>query len=485
MRYVLGIDIGTTSVKTILLSEEGKIEGELSRPHDLISFHPGWAEEDANVWWKNVKDCIQYLSEEYPEKIRNVCCIGCCGMVPSTVILDKDGVPLRLAIQQNDFRTREEIASVKKAINQNWLYDHTGSYTNQQHILPRLLWLQKNEPQVLELADSIMGSYDYILYKLTGEKSLELNWAAESGCFDIRKEVWFSSLLDQYHFSDNLFPKVHYPAEIVGETTNVLKQEGLRAGIPVIAGSADHIASALGAGITKQGDVLIKFGGAGDILFCTDSIVTSEKLFFDYHDIPGKYVLNGCMASSGSLVKWFIKDVLHEKSGEAIKELDNYAAYVKPASEGLIVLPYFLGEKTPIFDSEARGTIIGLTLSHTQYHIYRAILESVIYGFRHHLDVMHEIGYDAIRIKATDGGAKSPVWCQIAADILGTDICAFENHPGSALGVSFLSGIQAGLFNDYSEVDRILPKEIHFRPMKRTDLYTMKHIRFIVNYITR
>lgn len=465
MDYALGIDVGTTSVKVIMISKDGKIFDESSAAHDLISLHPNWAEEDAGIWWDNVKAAVQSIQKRHPEEMENVKVIGCSGMVPAIVMLDKNGNPLRNTIQQNDARAVEQIQKVSQIVDQDELYRRTGGRTNQQHILPRLLWVKENEPEVWGKTATVMGSYDWIVYKLTGVKSLEMNWAVESGAMDIRTHQWMEQDLKKYEISAELFPTVHSSIEVVGKTKRELEELlGIPEGIPVIAGSADHVASTLAAGIIEQDDLLIKFGGAGDILYCVNEIETSEKLFFDYHIVPEKYLLNGCMAASGSLVKWFIKDIIHQDSPDIFEKLDAQALKVPPASEGLVILPYFLGEKTPIFDPTARGVMFGLTLSHTNGHIFRAILEAVIYGFRHHIDVLVQMGHRPKRIMATNGGAKSKFWCQIAADILGQPIRSYPSHPGSALGVAFLAGMSVGMFSKWDEIEKFLNDYRIFEP---------------------
>lgn len=452
-KYALGIDIGTTSVKILLISSAGKIVAEATRGHDLLSPHPNWAEEDAENWWNDVVIAVREIAEKAPEQLRAVCSVGCSGMVPAIVLLDENGKPLRNSIQQNDARAIDQIERVAGVLDQNELYEKTGGFTNQQHILPRLLWVKENEPEVWAKVRKVVGSYDYIAYKLTGVYSLELNWAAESGCYDIRKGEWIGGQLEQFGISSDILPPVNDPTQVIGVTDAAMEQlMGLPGGVPVVGGSADHVASTLAAGIVDEGDLLIKFGGAGDILYCTEELKTSPKLFFDYHDVPGRYLLNGCMAASGSLVKWFTKDVLQSDDPAILKKLDVEAAKLPAASEGVIVLPYFLGEKTPLFDPIARGVIYGLTLSHGYAHIFRAILESVVYGFQHHIDVLTDMGYRPRQIIATDGGAKSPLWCQISADILGAPVRAFPSHPGSALGVAFVAGMSAGMFSDWGDI---------------------------------
>lgn len=464
MEYVLGIDVGTTSIKVILLSDQGRIEDEASRPHDLLSPHLGWAEERADVWWNNVTECVREIAGRDPERAKRIRCIGCSGMVPAIVMLDEQGKPIRNTIQQNDARASEQLRLLERELDQETLYALTGGKTNQQHVLPRLLWVKEQEPEVWEKTRTVMGSYDYIVYKLTGEMSLEINWAVESGSYDIRKREWIEKDLKIFGLSSSLFPPVHLSMEQVGVTNGVETLLGIPDGIPVIAGSADHVASTLSAGITKPGDLLIKFGGAGDILYCVDEIRTNPKLFFDYHVVPEHYLINGCMAASGSLVKWFVKDIINEDRPEIFRELDQEAMKVPAGSQGLVILPYFLGEKTPILDPEARGVMVGLTLSHTKAHIFRAILESVIYGFRHHIEILQEMGYEPIRIMATNGGAKSKFWCQIAADVLGQRITSYKNHPGSSLGAAFLAGMQAGLFKDWEDIQKCLPPSRVYEP---------------------
>jgi xylulokinase len=385
-------------------------------------------------------------------------------MVPAIVLLDADGRPVRKTIQQNDARSSAQIRHLETEIDQELLYRKTGGRTNQQHILPRLLWVKETEPEVWEQTRTVMGSYDYVVYCLTGSRSLEVNWAVESGAYDIRSGKWLEEMLSAYGISTELFPKVRLSLEVAGLTKGLEDELGLPDGIPVIAGSADHVASTLAAGITKPGDLLIKFGGAGDILYCVDEIKTDPRLFFDYHVIPGYYLLNGCMAASGSLVKWFVKDIIQQDSPDIFRKLDQEAMEVPPGSGGLVILPYFLGEKTPIFDPEARGVMVGLTLSHTKAHIFRAILESVIYGFRHHVEILNEMGYQAEHIIATNGGAKSKFWCQIAADVLGGEVTSFRKHPGSSLGAAFLAGMQCGMFHDWEEIQKCLPESQLYVP---------------------
>ncbi len=463
-RYAMGIDVGTTGVKTVLISEDGELTAQETQSHDLLSLRPGWAEERAEVWWDNAAATLARIAGEHGDKLSGLRAIGCSGMVPAIVLLDEKGEPVRNTIQQNDARAVDQLDRVRGELPQEELYRRTGGYTNAQHVLPRLLWVKEEEPEVFARVRTVMGSYDYMVYRLTGKRQVELNWAAESGLYDIHRGEWIPEYMERFGLSPSLLPPVSQPGEVVGTTVGT-ESLGLPQGIPVIAGSADHVASTLAAGITRPGELLIKFGGAGDILFCTDRLATHPKLFFDYHIVPGHYLINGCMAASGSLVKWLTKDILGTEDPQVFQRMDREAEKLPPASDGLIILPYFLGEKTPLFDPQARGVLFGLTLSHTREHLFRAVLESVIYGFRHHVELLEEAGYTPTRVLATNGGAKSSFWCQIAADVLNRPVRSFPAHPGSAMGVAFLAGMSGGVFTDWEQIQGFLGEYRDYRPI--------------------
>lgn len=330
----------------------------------------------------------------------------------------------------------------------------TGSAITQQSIGPKLRWLRGNRPESMARAAHVLGSYDYIVYRLTGQLSCERNWALESGLFDLEKEDWDPALLALSTIPADWLGDVHWPADVAGEVTpEAAAFTGLRAGTPVVAGSADHIASAFSAGLKSQGDMLVKLGGAGDILYCLDERIVDPRLYLDYHVIPGKYLLNGCMAASGSIIKWFQGQFARELD---YRGLDAEGAAAPSGSAGLILLPYFLGEKTPVNDPLARGVFFGLTLSHTRGHMFRAVLEGIAYGFRHHLEVLSERGLSARRARVTNGGARSTLWKQVTADVLGLPLEQITDHPGSSLGAAFVAGKGVGTFAEWGQIERFI-----------------------------
>jgi xylulokinase len=454
---LLGIDIGTTSTKAVVIDNQGHILANAARPTFFNSPRSTWAEEDPDQWWQNV--CVllpEVLSKAgiQPEDVKGV---GTSGMVPTLILLDSEGQILRPSIQQNDARAIDEIEEQKSQTDEVNILRKTGSAITQQSIGPKLLWLRRHEPSIMKQAERLMGSYDFIIYRLCGAYSIERNWALESGLFDISLQDWDDHLLRLASIDRSWLGKVHWPAEIVGQVTGQAAREtGLRAGTPVVAGTADHIASAFSAGLRKQGDLLVKLGGAGDILFCLEQAEVDPRLFLDYHVIPGKYLINGCMASSGSLIRWF-RDQFAPTLDYVT--LDEQASALPAGSGGLVLLPYFLGEKTPLNDPFARGTLVGLSLTHTRSHIYRAFLEGISYGFKHHLNVMAEHGYIPYRARVTNGGAESLLWRQVTADVLGLPLELVAHHTGSSLGAAFVAGMGVGVFTEWQEIDKFIEIE--------------------------
>jgi xylulokinase len=487
--HLLGIDVGTTATKGILLHPDQGIVAEADATATLHSPQSGWAEEDPAEWWANVGRVTRACLSRAGLSSNDIAGVGVSGMVPTLILLDAEGKVLRPSIQQNDARSHREILDFKAQVDEDDVLRRTGSPITQQSIGPKLLWLRNHEPEIMDQAAQVMGSYDFIVHRLTGQFSIERNWALESGLFDLNREAWDITLLDLSSIDLSWLGEVHWPAEIVGKVTaEAAVDTGLAEGTPVVAGSADHIASAFSAGLKSPGDLLIKLGGAGDILYSLDDLVVDSRLFLDYHVIPGKYLINGCMAASGSIIKWFRQ---HFAPDSDYPDLDDEGSSIPPGSDGLILLPYFLGEKTPINDPLARGVFFGLTLSHTRAHMYRAILEGIAYGFRHHLAVLAERRLTATKARVTNGGTRSTLWKQITADVLGLPLEQIAQHPGSSLGAAFVAGIGVGLFDAWSDIEAFIeitetvePDEtahLHYQELFRIyqDLYRDLEPRFI------
>jgi xylulokinase len=447
VNLLLGIDVGTSATKAVVVDPAGLVVAQAERPAELVSRHPGWAEENPDQWWDNV--CS--LCRELP--VAQVAAVGVSGMVPAVILLDGAGRPLRPSIQQNDARAAAEVAELRAALGVGVL-TRTGSPVTQQSVGPTAMWLARHEREVWRATRTVLGSYDYIALRLTGARAVERNWALESGLFDLGTGAWAEELCAAAGIDPALLPAPRYPDEVVGGvTTEAAAATGLRQGTPVVAGSADHVASAFAAGIVEDGDLLVKLGSAGDILMASDEPVVDARLYLDFHLVPGKYLPNGCMAASGSFIRWF----QHSLAGDAALEaLDAEAEAAGPGAGGIVVLPYLLGEKTPINDPDARGAFVGLRLDHGRGHLFRAVLEATAYGFRHHLEVFAELGRTPRRIRVTNGGARSGLWKQVVADVVGYPLEPLIDSAGSELGAAFTAGMGIGAFSGWNDVERFV-----------------------------
>lgn len=475
MACLLGLDIGTTSTIGIVIDTGGKTLAKATRPSELLSKRPNWAEEDPALWWRNSCEIVTELLSTAGIGAGDLAAVGVTGMVPTVILLDGDGRVLRHSIQQNDARAIREIEEMKQAIAPDIFFAKTGGSINQQLVAPKLRWIERHEPEIFARAKRVFGSYDYITYRLTGTASVEHNWALESGLLDIEAGDFDAELVRLGGIAPDLLPPVRRSHEVVGAVTRgAAKETGLRADTPVVAGCADHIASAFVAGAVNDGDLVIKFGGAGDIMLSSSKPVADPRLFIDYHIIPDHYFSNGCMAASGSVLNWILRHLAvaeaqaaEAKGISAHAHMDRLAAGVPPGADGLVLLPYFLGEKTPLHDPNARGTLIGLGLHHGLPHIWRAALEAVAFGFRHHIEVFEEIGLEVTRVSACDGGAASDLWLQITADVLNRPIERLLNHPGSSLGAAFVAGMGVGVLDDWGAIARFVPSDRVFEPDPR------------------
>ncbi len=449
MSLLLGIDIGTTATKAILLDPDRGLVAESERQVTLHSPHAGWAEEDVDEWWANVVSLCHELAPR-----GEIVGVGVSGMVPCVILQDAAGRVIRRSIQQNDARAVVEIDELRTRLEGARVLERTGSAITQQSVGPTLMWLRRHEPEAWSRTRTIAGSYDTIARMLTGVPGVEANWALESGIFDLGTGTWAPDIADAAELDPALLPPIRRPADVVGTVTAAAAAAtGLRAGTPVVAGSADHVASAFAAGLVREGDLLVKLGGAGDILLTTAEPVVDWRLFLDFHLAPGLYLPNGCMAASGSFIRWFQAEIA---GGASLAVLDAEADAVGPGAGGVIALPYMLGEKTPLQDPDARGAFVGLSLATGRGHLFRAVLEGISFAFRHHVDVFAEVGHVPRRVRVSNGGARSALWKQVTADVLGLPLETLRSHPGSALGAAFVAGMGVGAFDDWDAIDRFV-----------------------------
>jgi xylulokinase len=459
---VLGIDIGTTSTKVVLADPAAGVVAQASEPVALSSPHPGWAEADPAQWWANLASLVPAVLAAASTAPGNtgtgksvtaadIAAVATTGMVPAVIPVDDGGRPLRSAILQNDARATAEISELAAALPDLDFVARTGSALTQQSVGPTLLWLARHEPDAWASAATVQGSYDWLATRLGAAPHVERNWALESGLFELGQDGALTplhpvrdALARLAGIKPQVIPPVADPGTVIGEVSRSAAAEtGLRPGTPIVAGGADHVLSAYAAGLASPGDWLVKLGGAGDILVVSGHPLVDERLYLDAHPVAGLWLPNGCMATSGSLIRWFQSVSGSAANPAPVAELEAEAIAATPAE--LICLPYFLGEKSPLHDPDLRGAFLGLHLGHTRGDMYRAILEGIAYGFRHHTEVFSERKV-ALRptARVSNGGSKSMVWKQILADALGVALEPVLDHPGAALGAALAAAVGTG-----------------------------------------
>jgi len=472
MPCILGLDIGTTSTIGVLIRQPGETLALASRPVALRSEHIGWAEEDPEQWWANVGEIVRELLRASDVSPADIGAVGVTGMLPAVVLLDEAGRLLRPSIQQSDARCGAEVEALRGEIDETAFLAKTGNGINQQLVAAKLRWIERHEPEIFARIATVFGSYDYINWRLTGTRAIEQNWALEAGFVDLETHAIDDALVALAHVPRAALPGKVASHEIFGRVSE--------------RGAADHIASALGAGVVSPGDVLLKFGGSVDILTATDHARPDPRLFLDYHLKPGLFVPNGCMATGGSALNWFVRQFAGgekqaaKRAGLTIHQCLDRLADARPAGgDGLVITPYFLGEKTPIHDAGARATFDGLTLSHDIGHLWRALLEAYAYAIAHHVEVMNEIGYRTERFIVSDGGSASRVWMQIVADVLQRPVQRLAGHPGSCVGAAWTAAIGAGFASDWAGISAFVRPADRIEPRPEpADVYRRSYRRY-------
>ncbi|WP_395306735.1 FGGY family carbohydrate kinase [Mycobacterium sp. AMU20-3851] len=446
--YTIGIDIGTTGTKTVLVDiGRARIVAQATGEARLYSDAPGRAEADPAQWLDNVHAGIRAVLAESGVAPDQIGALSTTGMVPAVVPVDSAGTPVRRAILQNDARATAEITELQEALDADTVLRATGSAVTQQSVGPTALWLQRHEPENWRATAHLVGSYDWVLMALGAPAHVELNWALESGLGTVDGQR-FEPMYTAAGLGPDLVPPVLAPGTRAGELSAAAAAAcGLPAGLPLIVGGADHVLSAYAAGINAEGDWLVKLGGAGDILAAADTPVIDARLYLDAHPVPGRWLPNGCMATSGSLIRWF--QTL--SGGHDLVALDDEAQTRRPAE--ILCLPYFLGEKSPLHDPDLRGAFVGLDLAHNRADMYRSVLEAIAYGFKHHTEVFASMGVPLRRALVTNGGSRSVLWKQILADVLGTPLSPIVGHPGASLGAAVIAAVGTGLLDDWDSTE--------------------------------
>ena len=460
---LLGVDIGTYSSKGVVCAPDGQVLAEATIEHGLSLPRPGWAEHDPDaIWWGEFVGLTRaLLGERFTgDDIGGVAvsAIGAC-VLP----IDAKGRPLRQGILYGiDTRANEEIVWLNERFGEASMFDLGGMALTSQAIGPKILWMRRREPEVYAASRMFLASSSYMVYRLTGRLVMDYHTASYyNPLFDLRNLRWDGRFAEPIVEIDRL-PELLWADQIAGEVTaEAAAETGLKEGTPVTAGTIDAAAEAVSVGVVNPGDMMVMYGTTMFFIHVTTEPVPDARMWSTAFALPGRFSIEGGMSTAGALTRWF-RDTLgrEELADEAAGGPNAYAALaasaasVVPGSDGLVCLPYFAGERTPINDPDARGVYAGLTLSHTKGHLYRASLEGTAYGVRHNLETMSALGAPPKRLVAVGGGAKNPLWMQIVSDVSGLPQDVPERTIGASYGDAFMAGLATGIVSGQDALQR-------------------------------
>ncbi|MDE6182581.1 MAG: xylulokinase [Eubacteriales bacterium] len=480
MKYILGIDIGTSGTKTVLFNEEGQKVCSKTIEYDLIQPKNGWAEQAPEQWLNAVKETIKYIVKNANVNIENIKGIGLSGQMHGLVMVDKNGDVLRNAILWCDGRTSKECLEITEKVGKDRLIEICANPALTGFTAGKILWIRKNEPHIYKKCYKILLPKDYIRYKLTGLFGTEPSDASGTNLFDIKNICWSKEILDKLDIDISLLPDIKQSIDIAGNLTEEISKElGLSKDTIVCMGAGDNAASAIGTGIIENGKAFTTIGTSGVIFAYTDKLIIDKecRVHTFCHAIPNVWGVMSCTLSAGMSLKWFKNNFCSQDTYETINEC---IKNIPIGSENLIYLPYLMGERSPILDENARGVFFGLSAIHNKYHIAKAIMEGVSYSQKQCLDLIKDMGLEIDNMYICGGGAKSYNWHKMISDIYNLETISIENEQGAVLGACILASVACGIYKNIKEAcnklinikDKVSPtKENNNQYMKFYEIY--------------
>ncbi|MDB0030905.1 xylulokinase [Opitutales bacterium] len=457
--YYIGIDIGTSSVKALLIDSGGRVIKTSVPEYSFQTPKPLWAEADPLDWWEATQQAIKELLLKVQSS--EIAGIGLTGQMHGMVAMNKEGSVLRPCIMWNDQRSHLECDEITERVGQKKILSITGNPVLPGFTAPKILWTQKNEPDLFALIDKVVLPKDFIRYKLTGSFFSDVSDASGTSLLDVGKRTWSQEMFDCMGWPISWMPEVTESTEVSAKiSAEAATLTGLLEGTPVVAGGGDCAAQAVGSGIVEEGKVSVTLGTSGVVFAQSDEyrVEPNGKLHAFCHAVPGKWHVMGVMLSAAGSFQWYknqfgMEEQRIEKEGgaNAYETLTKEAQQVIAGSEGLFFLPYLSGERTPHPDPYARGCFIGMSLRHQKKHHTRAVLEGVSYGLNDSLSMMKELGVNPNEIILSGGGSRSALWKQMLADIFATPCAMVNALEGAAYGAAILAAVGVGGFGTVQE----------------------------------
>ncbi|MCS6777375.1 MAG: xylulokinase [Chloroherpetonaceae bacterium] len=483
MRYLIGIDIGTSGTKTVVVDETGRVKARAVAEYPLYTPKPQWSEQEPEDWWQATCRTVREVLEKAGIDAGDVAGIGLSGQMHGSVFLDENHQVIRPALLWNDQRTQNECDWITDTVGRDRIVALLSNPVLTGFTAPKILWLRNHEPERYARVRRVLLPKDFVRYRLTGEFATEVSDASGTALFNVKERTWAWEVLDAIGIPRDWMPAVYESPEVSGRITEAAATAtGLRPGTPVVGGGGDQAAGAVGNGIVQTGVVSSTVGTSGVVFAFSDTPVVDPQLRLHTfcHAVPGKWHLMGVMLSAGGSLQWYRDTFCQaEQTVAATVGRDPYelicagAATAPAGSEGLIFLPYLTGERTPYPDPNARGVLFGLTRRTNRAHVARAILEGVAYGLNDSFLIMQGLGVPIREVRASGGGARSALWRQILADVTGHAHVTINVDEGPAFGVALLAGVGTGV---YPSVEAACAATI--QPVDRTEPCTVNHAAY-------
>lgn len=451
--YYIGVDLGTSAVKLLLMDAAGKIQNTVSKEYPLYFPHPGWSEQSPEDWWKAVKEGLVELTADYDKA--SVGGISFGGQMHGLVVLDGNDEVIRPAILWNDGRTSKQTDYLNNVIGKDKLSEYTANIAFAGFTAPKVLWMKEEEPEKFAKIKKIMLPKDFIAYKLSGSFCTDVSDASGMLLMDVKNKCWSKEMTDICGITEEQLPKIYESYDVVGNLRpEVAKELGLPETIKVAAGAGDNAAAAVGTGTVGDGCCNISVGTSGTIFISSENFnVDPHNALHAFAHADGHYHLMGCMLSAASCNKWWMEDIL------GTKEFQNEQEAIEKLGENRVFfLPYLMGERSPHNDSDARGTFIGMTMDTTRADMTQAVFEGVAFAIRDSFEVAKSMGIKIERTKICGGGAKSPLWKKIFANVLGIPVDLIKTEEGPGYGGAILAAVACGEYASVKEAAKKLIK---------------------------
>ena len=449
MTHFLGIDSSTTGIKALLINATGDVVGTATTDLPLSTPQPLWSEQDPADWWAGAVESIRLVLAETGLSGDDIAAVGLTGQMHGLTLLDAEGEVLRPAILWNDQRTGPQCDEIRARLGKSRLIELTGNDALTGFTAPKILWVREHEPTVFAKIRQVLLPKDYVRFKLTGEYATDRAGAAGTLLLDVKSRDWSAPVLEALELPAELLPPTHEGPEVTGQiSAAAAAATGLKEGTPVVGGGGDQAAQAVGVGAVEPGIIALTLGTSGVVFASTGEpfIEPEGRLHAFCHSVPGRWHLMGVMLSAAGSLRWYRDTLAPSIDFDALLAP---AADVPRGSEGLLFLPYLTGERTPHPDPLARGAFAGLTIRHTQPHLTRAVIEGVAFGLRDSFELIKGAGLAGIKqVRVSGGGARSPLWRQILADVFDSELVTVNTTEGAAYGAALLAGVGAGAWAD-------------------------------------